>query len=68
LRNGVGPNLGVIFDMDEQVEREAYRVRVEDGWKWQVKGLNTINRYDSTADIDQEVFDEYGSELEVEYA
>lgn len=67
LRNGVGPTLGVIFDIDTKVEREAYRVRTDDGWRWQVKALNQIVKYDSSAETDQEIFDEFGSELEVEY-
>ena len=66
LRNGIGANLGVIYDIDTMVERDAYRVRADDGWKWQIKGLNSLLKYDLTAETDQEIFDEYGSDLEVE--
>lgn len=68
LRMELGAGLGVIFDVDTKVEREVYRVKTPDGWKWQVKALRAISMYDPTAETDQEIFDEYGSELEVEYA
>lgn len=66
LRMGLGAGFGVIFDVDTKVEREAYRVRTPSGWKWQIKGLRMISRYDASAETDQDIFDEYGSELEVE--
>ena len=66
LRNGFGPNLGVIFDVDTMVEREAYRVRVGNDWKWQIKGLNNLSQYDYYAEADQDILDEYGSEIDVE--
>lgn len=66
LRNGIGENLGVIFDIDTMVKREAYRVKTDDGWKWQIKGYNKILLYDHYVETDQEILDEYGSEIEVE--
>lgn len=68
LRNGLGQSMGIIFDIDTKVEREAYRVRTADGWKWQIKALRQILRYDPTAETDQDILDEYGSSLEVEFA
>ena len=66
LRNAVGPNLGVIFDVDTMVEREAYRKKTDDGWKWQIKGFNRLPAWDTLAETDQEILDEYGKDLDVE--
>lgn len=67
LRNGIGEGLGVIFDIDTKVERYAYRKRTKDGdWKWQIRELNKLYPYDPHVEIDQEILDEYGSEIEVE--
>lgn len=66
LRNGVGPNLGVINDIDTKVVRECYRVKTEDGWKWQIRALNILNKVDWYADEDQYILDDHGSEIEVE--
>ena len=66
LRNGLGAGLGVIFDIDTMVERDAYRVRVPDGnWKWQIRGLNKMISWDSFAETDQEILDEYGPGIDV---
>jgi chloramphenicol 3-O-phosphotransferase len=66
LRNGLGPNLGVIFDIDTIVERKAYRKRNGDGWKWQIKEYNKIIKYDHHVETDQEILDEIGQDDEVE--
>jgi len=67
LRNTIGPNGGVCFDTDTKVERDAYRVRVGDDWKWQIKGFNRLPVYDWFADTDQECLDELGSFDNFEY-
>ena len=36
LRMGLGSNYGVIFDVDTEVVRKARRVRIKEGWKWQL--------------------------------
>ena len=64
LRSGLGLHLGIIPDMDIQVEREAYHVNTDDGWKWQIKGTRELRRYDSCVDTDQESLDNIGSNLE----
>ena len=40
LRNGLGGNMGVIFDCDEMVERKVMRVRVPNGWKWRMMNIS----------------------------
>lgn len=67
LRNKVGAGLGVIFDCDEMVERVAMRVRVESGWKWQIKNLRNIQEYDYYVEEDQFILDEIGSDDEVSF-
>lgn len=67
LRNGVSDGLGVVLDIDTEVERDAYRVKTEDGWKWQIKGLAQLEKWDYFAVADQEILDEYGSDIEVVY-
>lgn len=73
LRNDIGPGLGVIFDVDTLVTREAYRTRTTEAdwecagsWKWQIRGLRKLARYDQYAETDQEILDEYGSGIEFE--
>lgn len=67
LRNGVGQNFGVILDIDTFVERKAYRIKTDDGsWRWQIKGLKKLMKWDYFANTDQEIMDEYGPELDVE--
>jgi hypothetical protein len=67
LRNGIGSNMGVIFDIDTQVERECYRVKDGDGWRWIIKGHNRLPLWDLVwADTDQECLDNMGSELDFE--
>lgn len=66
LRNGLGESLGVINDIDTQVERHCYRVRDGDDWRWQIRGLTALSMYDYCAFTDQDTLDAYGSELEFE--
>ena len=68
LRNGVGGSLGVINDIDTLVERECYRVKDGDDWRWQIKALNKIGRHEWSAYVDQDTLEAYGSELEFKYA
>lgn len=63
LRAGLGPNLGVIPDIDTEIEREVYRVKTDDGWKWQIKGINELRKHDSCIDTDQETLDNIGTDL-----
>ena len=67
LRTGIGPNMGVIFDCDEQVERDVYRVKTEGGWKWQIKGYKKLLKWDAAVEGDQEILDDCGVDLEFEY-
>ena len=67
LRDGIGASLGVIHDIDTEVERDCYRVKDGDDWRWQVKALNTIGIHDWAAYTDQDTLEAYGSELEFEY-
>ena len=66
LRNGLGANLGVVFDIDTQVERECYRKRTSGGWKWQIKNLRDLMQWDWCAETDQEILDDAGESLEFE--
>ena len=68
IRNGLGSSLGVIPDIDTLVERECYRVKDGDDWRWQIKALNKIGRHDCSDYTDQDTLEAYGSELEFEYA
>ncbi|MCP5018959.1 MAG: hypothetical protein GY938_27330 [Ketobacter sp.] len=63
LRAGLGGNLGVVFDIDTMVEREAMRVRTEGGWKWQIKNLSATLEWDWCVETDQEILDEIGMDL-----
>lgn len=67
LRNGVGANMGAYCDCDTLVERTVVRVACPGGWKWQIKNLGKLYKWDWCAVQDQEILDEYGSELEFEY-
>lgn len=64
LRSGIGANLGVIFDIDTVVERLAMKVRVSEGWKWQIKNMYKIAEYDYVVETDQEVLDMIGMDTE----
>jgi len=63
LRNGVGESLGMIFDIDTEVERIVRRVLCPEGWKWQIVGLSKIREWDWSVETDQECLDEYGDDL-----
>ena len=65
LRNGIGCNMGVVFDNDELVERSAMRVRTADDWRWQIKGLKKLTKNDSCAETDQAVLNEIGTDLDL---
>lgn len=64
LRNGLGSNLGVVFDIDTEVIRKCMRVLCEEGWKWQIVEYNTISEWDYVVETDKEILDEYGAEIE----
>lgn len=64
LRNGVGENLGVIFDIDTIVERQVRRVLCKNGWKWQIQNINELAEYDPYVDTDQVSLDEIGMDIE----
>ena len=66
LRTWIGPNLGVVFDCDEMVVREAYRKKTEDGWKWQIRAFNKISIHDYSVLVDQEILDDGGQDIDVE--
>ena len=66
LRNGIGQNMGVIFDIDTKVERTVMRVRCANDWKWQIQHLPKLLKWDWCVEIDQECLNEYGSELVIE--
>jgi len=68
LRNGLGANYGVIFDIDTEVERKCRRVKCDGGWKWQIVDFMKLAEWDCTADIDKEILDDCGSDLEFQYA
>ncbi len=67
LRSGIGSMGGIIHDIDTQVERECYRVKDGDDWKWIIKGYNRLPLWDlMLAETDQECLDNMGSELDFE--
>ena len=67
LRNGLGSNYGVIFDIDTEVERTVRRVLYGGDWKWQIVNLDKIREWDYFADTDQETLEAHGNELEFQY-
>lgn len=68
LRNGFGRNYGVIFDIDTEVERKVMRVKTPDNeWKFQIVDYNKLVEYDCSAEIDKEILDNHGMELEYEF-
>ena len=64
LRDGLGPGLGVVFDIDTEVERLCRRVLCEGGWKWQLVNYHRDIDWDWALEQDKEILDEYGSEIE----
>lgn len=59
LRNGVGEDFGVIFDIDTKVQRRARRVRTRYGWNWQIESLYKTLEWDWCAEQDQDTLDNY---------
>ena len=68
LRNGLGSKLGIVFDIDIEVERKCRRVLCGGGWKWQLVDYLCARDLDYGLEHDKEILDNYGSELEFEYA
>ncbi len=66
LRNAIGHNMGAINDVDILIEQYAMRVACKGGWKWQIKDLAKLCEWDHWAAVDQEILNEFGSELELE--
>jgi len=65
LRNGIGPGLGVIFDIDTMVERKAMRVlRMDRTWKWQICAKPWEWEYDYFIDTDQDILNEIGTDMD----
>ena len=63
LRNGLGGGLGVIFDIDTQVERLCRRAKVDGGWKWQIKDAFKLSEYDYFVETDQDILNEIGMDV-----
>ena len=63
LRNGVGGGLGMIFDIDTEVERTIMRVMGADGWQWQIVGYSKLLEWDYFAETDQDTLNEYRDEI-----
>ena len=57
LRNRLGSNYRFIFDIDTKVKRTVRRVRVDNGWKWQIVNFDKISKYDYFVEQDQEILD-----------
>ena len=53
------------FDNDVQVTRKCRRVRCAGGWKWQLIRYYQDREWDWPIELDKEILDEYGSEMEV---
>ena len=68
LRNGLGPGLGVIFDIDTEVERKCRRVRTKDGWKWQLVRYFQDRDWDWALEQDKECLDMNCEEVEFSLA
>jgi len=64
LRNTLGNNGGVNFDVDTTVRRKCRRVKIPSGWKWQICDAESLAEWDWCVDQDQEVLDNYESDLE----
>jgi len=67
LRNTIGQSGGVCFDVDTKVTRVVYRVKVDDSWRWQIKGFNRLPASDCFAETDQECLVELGDSEDFEY-
>lgn len=57
LRNGLGSNYGVIFDIDTEVTRKCMRVLCDDGWKWQIINYSRLVEWDYSVEADRECLD-----------
>lgn len=64
LRNGLGSNYGVIFDIDTMVTRKVRRVLCPGGWKWQIRDLHELWEWDYFVDTDQEILNEIGMDTD----
>lgn len=64
LRNGLGRDLGVIYDIDTEVVRTCRRVLCKGGWKWQLVNYYQDRDWDLTVEQDKEILDNYLDELE----
>jgi len=60
----VSTYFGVINDVDTEVERQCYRVRNGDDWRWKIKSLNALGKYDGSVYVDQDILEDHGNELE----
>jgi len=65
LRNGLGSNYGVIFDIDTQVTRKCMRVMCDEGWKWQIINYTKILEagWDYLIETDKECLDNSGMDF-----
>lgn len=54
LRNGLGANFGVIFDIDTLIERTCRRVLCNGGWIWQIVDYVKLSERDDLAECDKE--------------
>ena len=67
LRARIHPDsLGVIPDCDEQVVRRCRRARCKGGWKWQIIDYSKNVEWDCSLEVDKEILDMHGSDLEFE--
>ena len=57
LRTGLGQNLGVIFDMDTEVEQLCRRILCPGGWKWQLVHYWRDVEWDLGMDQDKQMVD-----------
>lgn len=58
LRNGVGMNGGVVFDVDTEVTYLCRVIRIKEGLKWQI--IKNKHQYDEQLmQYDQECLDNY---------
>jgi len=64
LRNGLGENYGVVYDIDTKVTRKVVRVLCADGWKWQIYNYWKLLEWDWNVEQDQEMLNEYAMEFD----
>jgi len=63
LRNGIGEGMGVIFDIDTEVERKCMRVLIPNGWKWQIVNFDKMLEWDYLIETDKECLEEIGQDI-----